>query len=270
MIRRGAPLLRAAGLFLAAALAAPAWGAVLTLTASTLTADAATGVAVAEGGVRLTDGVTIATGRRLVLDTRRRTATLDAGTVRSADGTLVAQTITARYLRTRLTEVTASGAPTLAMRRGTLSAAQIVLLVSEERLTATGGVRLTAPSGLAARGARLEYRRRTDEMTMAGPVTLQTAQGSITGSRLTGRVDLQRARLAGPVAARFGSISASADEAALDVPAKTVTLLGDVRLRQGDRVLRARKVTVYYVTGRVIAEGTTHLEIPGEPAEPRQ
>lgn len=273
MTGRLAPL-ATAGLLAAAVLSGPipgpAWGAVLTITASSLSADAATGVAVAEGGVRLTDGVTTATGPRLVLDVRRRTATLAAGVVRSPDGTLVAQTITARYVRTRVTDVTASGAASLTMRRGTLSAAQIVLLVAEERLTASGGVRLKAPPNLTGTGTRLEYRRRTDDVTMAGPVTVQTAQGSITGGRLTGKVDLQRANLSGPVAAQFGAISATADAAALDVAARTVTLIGSVRLRQGNRVLAARKVTVYYEAGRVVAEGTTRLEIPAEPGSPRQ
>ncbi|MGH7753158.1 MAG: LptA/OstA family protein [Gemmatimonadales bacterium] len=249
----------------------PAWAAVLTITASTLTADAVTGIAVAEGGVRLTDGVTTATGRRLVLDTRRGTATLIPGVVRSPDGTATAQTITARFQRTRVTGVTAAGGASLAMRRGTLSAAQIDLLVAEERLTASGGVRLTAPPDLAATGTRLEYRRRTEDVAMTGPVTVQTAQGSITGGRLTGKVDLQRAHLSGPVAARVGAITATADAAALDVPAKTMTLIGSVRLRQGNRVLVARKVTVHYESGRIVAEGTTRLEIPAdEPGSPRQ
>ncbi|HEV8339238.1 MAG TPA: LptA/OstA family protein [bacterium] len=266
--------LPAAGLLAAALLAGllsePAWGAVLTITASRLTADAVTGVAVAEGGVRLTDGVTTATGPRLVLDTRRRTATLAAGLVRSPDGTLTAKTIMARFLRTRVTSVTAAGEATLAMRRGTLSAAQIELLVAEERLTASGGVRLKAPPELAATGMRLEYRRRTDDVTMAGPVTVQTAQGTITGGRLTGKVDLQRAHLSGPVAARVGAITATAGAAALDVSARTVTLIGSVRLRQGSRMLAARKVTVYYESGRVVAEGMTRLEIPAEPGSPHR
>ncbi|MGH2452963.1 MAG: LptA/OstA family protein [bacterium] len=269
MIGRGAPLLRAAGLLLAGTLAGPAWGAVLTFTASSLVGDATTGVAVAEGGVRFTDGVIVATGGRLVLDTRRRTATLATGVVRSPDGTLTAQTISARYLGTRVSEVTASGAPSLAMPRGRMSAAEIVLLVAEERLTASGGVRLRAPPDLVATGSRLEYGRRTGEVTMAGPVTLKTARGTIAGTRLTGQADLQRARLTGPVTARFGAINAAADEAALDVPAKTVTLSGTVRIRQGGRLLQASKVTIYYVSGRLVAEGTTHLEIPGEPGAPR-
>lgn len=271
MSRRDAPLWGWAVLFPAATLlAGPAWGAAITLTATTLSVDAATGVAVAEGPVRLTDGVTVGTGRRLVLDTRRQLATLTTGTARTPQGTLTAQTITARYQRTRLTRVAASGAASMVLPRGTLKAAEMVLLVADEQLTASGGVRLSTPPNLTATGARLHYRRRTEEVTMAGPVTVQTPQGWITGSRLTGQVTLQRARLAGPVKASFGAINADADEAALDVPAKTLTLTGSVRLRQGSRLLQASKVTVYYTTGRVVAEGTTHLEIPGEPAAPRQ
>ncbi|MBI3976533.1 MAG: hypothetical protein HY334_09095 [Armatimonadetes bacterium] len=267
--RRLVPLLRAAGVLLAALLAAPAWGAVLTITASTLSADASTGIAVAEGAVRLTDSVTVATGRRLVLDTRRRTATLTAAVVRTPEGTLEGETITVRYIRTRVTEAEARGAASLAMRRGTLAAEEILLLLTEERLTAAAGVRLTAPPDIVATGSRLDYHRRTGEVTMAGPVRLQTAQGTITGQRLTGQVDLQRARLSGQVAARYGAISATADAAALDVAAKTVMLTGGVRFRQGARLLLASKVTIYYATGRVVAEGTTRLQIPGEPAAPR-
>jgi len=245
----------------------PAWAAPLTITAARMHSDSASGVVVAEGGVRISDGATVAVGRRLVLDTRRQRAILIQGTVRGREGVLEGLEITLRFTPTRLKEVTARGEASIETRRGVLFAHEITIVLTEDRLTATGGVRVFAPPDMLATGSGLTYNRRTGRVTLAGPVTVQTGQGKVTGQRLEGVEGLQQARVSGDVRAIFRDITARADAATFDALAQKVILTGAVRVQQDGRTLEGTRVTIFYTTGQIIVEGPMRLRfVPGPTA----
>lgn len=193
-------------------------------------ADDATGVAVAEGEVRISDGTTTALGQRLVLDTRKGTAVLTPGTVRSAQGVLRAREITLRLTSTRLTEAAARGEARIETRRGELSADEITLAPPHDRMTASGHVRLRAPPDVLATGSRLTYDGRSKVVTLIGPARIETRD-----------------------------IAARADQATLLVPAQKVILTGAVRVTQRGQTLEGTVVTIFYGARRIIAEGPTRL-----------
>lgn len=242
-----------------AVVGAPARAGSLTITAREIRADDATGVAVAEGEVRISDGTTTALGQRLVLDTREGTAVLTPGTVRGAQGVLRAREITLRLTSTRLTEAAARGEARIETRRGELSADEITLTLPHDRMTASGHVRLRAPPDVLATGSRLTYDGRSKVVTLIGPARIETRQGTVTARRLEGVEGLQQVRLLGDVRARFRDIAAQAEAATLLVPAQKVILTGAVRITQRGHTLEGSRVTIFYATRRVIAEGPTRL-----------
>lgn len=193
-------------------------------------ADDATGVAVAEGEVRISDGTTTALGQRLVLDTRKGTAVLTPGTVRGAQGVLRAREIRLRLTSTRLTEAAARGEARIETRRGELSADEITLTLPHDRMTASGHVRLRAPPDVLATGSRLTYDGRSKVVTLIGPARIETRD-----------------------------ITAQAEAATLLVPAQKVILTGGVRVTQRGQTLEGTVVTIFYSARRIIAEGPTRL-----------
>lgn len=242
-----------------AVVGAPARAGSLTITAREIRADDATGLAVAEGEVRISDGTTTALGQRLVLDTRKGTAVLTSGTVRGTQGVLRAREITLRLTSTRLTEAVARGEARIETRRGELSADEITLALPQDRMTASGHVRLRAPPDVLATGSRLTYDGRSKVVTLIGPARIETRQGTVTARRLEGVEGLQQIRLLGDVQARFRDIAAQAEEATLLVPAQKVILTGAVRVTQRGQTLEGTVVTIFYGARRVIAEGPTRL-----------
>ncbi len=219
-----------------AVVGAPARAGSLTITAREMRADDATGVAVAEGEVRISDGTTTALGQRLELDTRKGTAVLTPGTVRGAQGVLYAREITLRLTSTRLTEAVARGEARIETRRGELSADEITLTLPHDRMTASGHVRLRAPPDVLATGSRLTYDGRSKVVTLIGPARIKTRD-----------------------------ITAQAEAATLLVPAQKVILTGAVRVTQRGQTLEGTVVTIFYGARRVIAEGPTRLRFEERP-----
>ena len=240
---------------------ATAAGVTVTITARQMTTDAG-GRVVATGGVRISDGTTVAVGERVVLDPRRRTAVFTPGVVRGPQGLLRGRRLTVRYRATRLTEVSAAGDAGLDVQQARITADEITLRLADESVLAAGRVRVRARPDLQAEGTRLLFRRRTDVLAMAGPVRMQTAQGRGTAGRLEARHGGDDVRLWRDVRLHFGDIAARADAATLLVPAKRAMLAGAVRVEQRGRVLWAERVTVDYGTGRVVAAGPLRIRIP--------
>jgi len=265
-VRRG-PVPGALGaLFLVAHLAAAvsAGAAAVTITAVQVTTEAS-GVVIATGRVRITDGTTVAEAQRAVLDPRRRVAVLTPGTVRGPQGTLTAQRITVHYTATRLTEMVARGAAALTSGETRIRADEIVARAATDQVTATGRVRATLPHAVTAEGTALTYSRGSGRVVLRGPVLVRHPEGTATARQAETEVKGDQVRLAGDVQMRVRDIRARADAATLIVPARRAVLTGHVRVEQAGRVLWGDRVTVDYVSGRVVAEGTLRLVIPDLP-----
>ncbi len=239
----------------------------ITITADELTADA-DGVIVAAGRVRIFDGTTAAEGALARVDLSRRTVLLLAGTVRGPQGVLRGRRVSARYAAARITEVRAEGEAVLELSRQAVrvDAASAGLRLADHVASASGDVRVWAGADLQARGQRLHYRMNADILTMAGPVRVEATRGVAEGDRLEARVGRREVTLWGTVRLRVDEVAATADQVLLLLPAQRAVLTGGVQVTQRGRTLWARRVTVDYGRGRVVAEGPLRLTIPQEEA----
>jgi lipopolysaccharide export system protein LptA len=249
------------GSFLTLLAAAPAAAAEVTLTANMMTVDARTRVVEASGSVRITDGTTVVTAARVRVDMRNRTALLTEGRVKGTQGTLDGDRMTVYFNSKKLTRVVARGEASLEMGPRVVDANEIDLLLERDQLLASGAVRLFTPPDVVVTGSRLNYERGTGKVRLAGPVTAQSAQGVLTARELEGSVGLEQATFRGDVRGKFGDISATADAATLYAKDEKVVLTGDVHVVQGGRELRSPRVTVFYRTRKVVAEGPTKLRL---------
>jgi lipopolysaccharide export system protein LptA len=248
----------------AGAAAGAAAGTPLTITADEMATDAA-GTVVATGRVRVTDGRTVAEGARLVLDPRRRTAVFTPGTVRGPQGALRGRRVIVSFTTTRVTEVRAEGDAAAEQRTTRIAADVVALRLRDGSVAADGRVRVLAAPDIQAAGTRLLFKERTDLLTMAGPVRVQTARGVAEGARLEARVGRREVMIWGRVRLRVNDIDAQAQRVTLFADAKRAVLVGGVRVAQQGRLLWAERVTVDYGTGRVVAAGPLRMHIPQVP-----
>lgn len=239
----------------------------ITITADELTVDA-DGVIVAAGRVRIFDGTTAAEGAIARVDPGRRTVLLLAGTVRGPQGVLRGRRVSARYAAARLIEVRAEGEAALELSRHAVrvEAAATGLHLADQVASASGDVRVRAGADLQARGQRLHYRLNADILSMAGPVRVEAGRGVAEGDRLEARVRRREVTLWGSVRLRVEEVAATAEQVVLLLPAQRAVLTGGVQVTQRGRTLWARRVTVDYGRGRVVAEGPLRLTIPQEEA----
>jgi lipopolysaccharide assembly outer membrane protein LptD (OstA) len=259
-VRAWASILLLAG-GLAALAPPPAEAAQVVLTANQLTVDAQTGVLEASGSVRISDGRTVATGSRLTLNSKSNTATLLDGQVKDPRGLLKGRSVTVYFTRSRVTRALARGNASLAIADRSLTAGEVDLRLTDNQVRATGAVRYTMPPDIVVAGSNLIYDRAAGTLRLEGPVRVQTVEGTLTGRQLEATETLQQATVRGDVQASFAGITARAETAALQAKEAKVVLTGDVRVRQGSREMHSPRVTIFYRSRRVVAEGPTRLRI---------
>jgi lipopolysaccharide export system protein LptA len=250
--------------------ATPRWGVgapapTISVTADAMDVDADARVVTATGRVRITDGRTTATARRATLYQREGRAVLagDARTVGPA-GVMAGAEITIAYAGRAITRVVARGGASLEFSRGVITAADIAVVLVSDLVTAAGSVRVSAPPDGVATGDRLTYDRTREAATLEGGARLEHRDGVITGTRIEGTARWQRAVIQGPVWSRFRNIEIRSRSAELVRAEQKATFTGDVEITQAGRQLTTERATVWYGSGRIVAEGATkvRLEIP--------
>ncbi len=142
---------------------------------------------------------------------------------------------------------------------------RIVTDRQRNRLTAAGHVTVFSQPDLIVTGALVTYDEGPQYAVVRGEgavgATIQNRDGRIRGtwievSRATGL-----ARVHGPVHAEIYDARLTGADATIDLDRSTAVITGDVTVSRRGGTLRADRLTVYYRTKRLVAEGTTHMAL---------
>jgi len=242
----------------------PAPGAGLEISATRVEGDGNTGVLLARGNVRISDGLTVLVGAQLVADLRARRAVLTGGRVRSRDGLLEASRIELTFTAFRITRILARQNASIQMRAGVLFAQTVEVRPQEGRLEAFGNVRVFTPPDVVAFGSRLTYDRATGRLLLEGPVRVQTGQGAVQGGLLEAVEGNQEITVRGGVRIDYLDLRGRANTAQVFARAQKAILVGGVFVQRGREALWADRVTIFYSTRRVVAEGVRRMVVEEE------
>ncbi len=272
MIGGSLPRACVAGL-LAALLASPAAAAPgaqksspITVSADVMSIDAVTRVVTATGRVRITDGVTTATAGRATLYHAEGQAVLaDHARLVGPQGVLEATEITIAYTTKAITRIGARGGATLEVEARRLSAPTLAITPATGTVTAEDGVKFLSPPDVVATGQRLTYQRSRGVGVLEGAARIQNRDGFVQGDRIDAHERGQRATVTGDVVGRFRDIEVKSRTAELFGLEKKAIFLGDVQVTQPGRSLITEKVTVWYTSGRIVAEGQTRVRLEAQP-----
>ncbi len=252
-------------LFAVLALAvAPGSGRAVQITAARLEADEDTGVVVARGPARISDGSTVLTGQRLVVDLGKRRAVVTEGQAHTREEVLEAARFEVRFSGSRITGIRAHGDASLQRGRSVVLAQLMEFRFTEGRLVASGEVRVFTPPDVVAFGSKLTYDRPTGRVALTGPVRVQTGQGAVYGAALEGSLPLEEATVYGDVQIEYVDLTGRAETARVLGREQKAVLLGGVFIQRGRQTLWADRVTVFYASRRIVAEGLRQLVIDEE------
>jgi lipopolysaccharide export system protein LptA len=230
-----------------------------------VTSDGAT--LVARGHVAVAYGSLRATSDALRIHRPTGTATF-SGHVSVTDerGRASAQTATLVVVNeTRVVSATLTGHASIETRSYAVLADRIVSDRERNRLTATGNVTVFSQPDLIVTGAVVTYDEGPQSAVVRGEgrvrASIQNRDGRIRGawievSRATGT-----AKVHGPVDAEIYDATLTGGDATIDLDRSTAVITGDVTVSRRSGTLRADRLTVYYRTKRLIAEGTTHMAL---------
>jgi len=266
---------RAAATCAAAALgfASPLWGApsptappAINVTADVMNVDAVARVVTAAGRVRVDDGVTTATAQRATLYQREGRGVLsgDARVV-APTGVLEGSEVTITYAGRTITRIAARGSASLKSRTFAIAAGTITIALAEDLITADEAVRVTSLPDIVATGARLRYYRAREAAALEGGARLQNRDGIIGGERIESTGRWTRAIITGPVWSRFRDIEIHSRVAEYESVEQKAIFAGDVQISQPGRVLVTERATVWYGSGRIVAEGPTRVRLETPP-----
>lgn len=254
-------------------LAVPAWGAPsspvpppISVTADVMNIDAVSRVVTAEGRVRITDGMITATAERATLYQQQGRGVL-SGEARAAgpSGVLKGAEMTITYVTRAITRLAARGRASLAAKDLTITAGMVTMSLVDDTVTADEAVVVMSPPDVIASGAHLTYRRARGAAALEGSARLQNRDGVITGERIESTGRWARAAVTGPVWGKFRDIEVRSRAAEYVSAEQKATFTGDVQVSQPGRVLFTEKVTVWYSTGRIVAEGQTRVRLEAPP-----
>ena len=224
-------------------------------------------ILVAKGHVAVAYGTLRATSDALRIHRPTGTATL-TGHVSVTDerGRASAQAATLVVANeTRVIRAVLTGHASLETRSYAVLADRIVSDRERNRLTATGGVTVFSQPDLIVTGAVATYDEGPQRAVVHGEggvrATIQNRDGRIRGtwievSRATGT-----ARVHGPVDAEIYDATLTGGDATIDLDRGIAVITGDVTVSRRRGTLRADRLTVYYRTKRLVAEGTTHMAL---------
>ncbi len=249
-----------------AAAAPPPPASQVTITADTMSIDAATRVATASGRVRVTDGKTTATATRATLFQKEGRGVLEGeALVRGSQGVLAGDQIVVEYTTAAITKITASGKASLDVEGALVTAQAVSIVPATDTVTAQRDVTFFAKPDIVARGAELVYQRSKGIATLQGQARLQNRDGVIEGDRLEVFKRPERLVATGSVHGVYRDIDVRSRTAEVLGAEKMAVFAGEVQLTQPGRRLTTEKATVWYAAGRVVAEGQTWIRIEPSP-----
>jgi len=239
----------------------PALGGGVEISATRIEGQGNTGVLLARGNVRISDGLTVLVGTQLVADLRDKRAVLTGGRVRIRDGLLEASRIELTFTAFRITRIVARQNASFQTRRAILFAQTVEVWPQEGKLAASADVRVFTLPDVVAFGSRLTYDRTSRRLLLEGPVRVQTGQGAVRGTSLEALEGLEEITVRGDVRFDYLDITGRAQTAQVFARAQRAVLVGDVFVQRGRETLWAERVTIFYSTRRVVAEGVRRMVI---------
>lgn len=247
--------------------AAPSRGSrTLTVSADELEVDARAGVATATGRVRITDGVVTVTAARATLYHREGRGLL-TGQARAAgpQGVLQGEQIAVEYTPRAITRIAARGGAVLDAEGARIRADNVILLPAADTVVAEGKVSISAWSGITATGGRLVYRRPGGTAVLEARGRVEDEDGFVEANRLESLALWERLVATGDVHSVYRGVEVRSRTAEVFVREQKAVFAGEVRVAQPGRVLTADLVTVWYATGRIVAEGQTWFRLEPQP-----
>lgn len=215
--------------------------------------------------MRITDGRSVVRAAVAIYSLKERKISLSGGvTVTSGEGNLEARQAVAYVSRGRTLEtIEATGGVEVEAQQRVLSADHIVYTPGTQAMTARGNVRIFAPPDLIATGQQLVARRGSVSV-MTGRARVQNRDGYVQSDRLEVDEKTETAFLRGNVVGEFQDIKVTSDAATLTSKEKKVIFRDRVKIVQPGRTMTADRVTIFYETKRMIAEGATTIRIEEE------
>jgi lipopolysaccharide export system protein LptA len=166
---------------------------------------------------------------------------------------------------THVVRATLTGHASLETRSYAVLADRIVSDREHNRLTATGGVTVFSQPDLIVTGAAVTYDEGAQRAVVRGEgrvrATIQNRDGRIRGAWIEVSRATATARVHGPVDAEVYDATLTGADATIDLDRGTAVITGDVTVSRRRGTLRADRLTVYYRTKRLVAEGTTHMAL---------
>ncbi|HLJ60789.1 MAG TPA: LptA/OstA family protein [bacterium] len=231
----------------------------LHLTSDQVTVDNTGTTLIASGHVQVDYGADHATANTLRLTKAARTAELSGHvTVTGPQGQATAETVTLTLTPTNeVTRAVMTGSASVETPQYALSADTIDADRSTQRLVGEGHVTAFNAPDLIINGDRVVYDQRTEHGLVTGHPTVANKAGRMQGSAIDLFRAEDRAVIHGPVQADvYGAAITSAD-ATVNFKTSVATLTGHVVMVRRQGTLWADRVTIFYETRRMIAEGTT-------------
>lgn len=220
----------------------------------------------ASGHVRVTDGTVTGTASKATLyHAQGRGILIGNARVAAPQGVLMGAEISFTYTTRTVTRAVARGDASLEMTSGRLSARTITIMPAHESVTAEDNARFVRPPDVVATAPRLSFDRGRGLTVLEGGARLQSREGFIQGERIEAGDNFDRATVTGGVVGRYRDIDTRSRTAEYDAREKKIVFIGDAEVTQGGRRVISERVTVWYASGRIVAEGATRVRIESAP-----
>jgi lipopolysaccharide assembly outer membrane protein LptD (OstA) len=237
----------------------PALGKPLNIVADEITVDSAGSGLVARGHVQLQSGGQRVTADVMRLNRAARTAELSGHvTVTDPRGRVSGDAITL-YLTpdNQVAKVVVTGNAAAESREYSLSADQIVADRLAGRLLAQGHVNAFSAPDLIITGERATYDQHAQYGVISGHPAVANKAGRLRGDWIELFRAGNRAVVHGSVETEVYGATITGANAVMDFAKSSAVFTGDVVVTRSQGTLWADRVTVYYQTRRILAEGKT-------------
>jgi len=223
----------------------------------------------ARGRVRVAWGASRMSADRAVYTVPlRRLSLAGSVTITSAQGDLTAARATAVLAPGGgIDSMEAAGRVVLKSGQRVVRAEHLTYAVRAGAVTADGGVELTAPPGITARGQSL-LMKRGEAATLRGRARVQTKDGSLEADQIDVSETAQVAYARGNVTGDFEETRITSSAATFYHRERRAVFRDGVRVTRPGRTIQADVVTIYLQDRRVVAEGETTIRLEEEPGRP--
>ena len=244
----------------AAASPFPALAGPLNITADEVVVDNSGTGLTARGHVRLTYKAGVATANLLHLRRTERTAEL-SGNVTLADpqGKAAGDDITVTFTAAnQVSRIVMAGNASAETRDYALQADHIMADRTAGRLVADRHVTMFMAPDLILNGDRAVYNQDAHYGVISGHVAASNRAGRILGDWIEFFQQKQQATVHGPVTAEVYGATITSSIAHVDFVKSSAVFTGHTLVTRRQGTLNADRVTIFYNTRRLIAEGATH------------